>query len=83
MSHQMGATFWTLLYHTIEFMAEVKLSIAVQMAKEQAPMFQDWNMLLDIDKITSKQAKKFATGTRGNVGSMISSYQSVVVRPVL
>ena len=41
MSHQTGAIFSTLLDHNIEFIAEVKLSMTVQMAKEQAPIFHD------------------------------------------
>ena len=65
MSHQTGAMFSTLLDHNIEFVAVVKLSMAIQMAKEQAPMFQDWNIFLDIDRRTSMHAAKFAMGTRG------------------
>ena len=74
MSHQTGAIFSTLLDHNIEFIAVVKLSMAIQMAKEQAPMFQNWNIFFDIDRRTSMHATKFAVGTRGKVGSMLSLY---------
>ena len=65
MSHQTGAIFSTLLDHSIEFIAVVKLSMTIQIAKEQAPMFQDWNIFFDIDRRTSMHAVKFAMGTRG------------------
>ena len=65
MSHQTGATFSTLSDPIIALIALVKLCMATQMAKEQAPMFQDWNIVLDIDRITSMHAVKFAMGTRG------------------
>ena len=74
MSHQRGAIFSTLLDHIIALIAVVALSTATQMAKEQAPMFQNWNILFDIDRRTSMHATKFAMGTRGNVGSMLSLY---------
>ena len=51
-------------------MARIKLSAAIQKAKEQAPMFQDWNIRLDIEHSTKVHATKFAMGTRGNVGSI-------------
>ena len=65
MSHQMGAMFSTLSDHIIALIAIVKLCTVTQMAKEQAPMFQDWNILFDIDRRTSMHAVKFAMGTRG------------------
>ena len=65
MSHQTGAIFSTLSDHIIALIALVKPCTATQMAKEQAPMFQDWNIVLDIDRITSMHAVKFAMGTRG------------------
>ena len=70
-SHQTGATFWTPWDQIIEFIAVLRLIIAVQKAKEQAPTFHDRSISLDIDKVNKKNAAKFAIGTRGNVGSMI------------
>ena len=55
----------------MEFIARIKLSNAIQIAKEQAPTFQDWNIDLDKEESTSKQATKFAMGTSGNVGSIL------------
>ena len=72
-SHHTGATFSTLLDQMNEFMAVVKLIVAIQTANEHAPTFQDWNILLDDDKSTNMHATMFAIGTRGNVGSMGSS----------
>ena len=85
MSHQTGAMFSTLSDHNIEFIAVVKLSMAVQMAKEQAPMFQNWNIFFDIDRRTSMHAVKFAMGTRAKVGSMLSPYgvRKLIVRLLL
>ena len=54
----------------IEFIAILRLIIATQTAKEHAPIFQGWNMFLDIDNSMSANATKFAVGTRGNVGSI-------------
>ena len=65
MSHQTEALFSTLSDHIIALIAVVKLCTVTQMAKEQAPMFQDWNILFDIDRRTSMHAVKFAMGTRG------------------
>ena len=65
MSHQTGAIISTLSDHIIALIAVVKLCTVTQMAKEQAPMFQDWNILFDIDRRTSMHAVKFAMGTRG------------------
>ena len=65
MSHQTGAIFSTLSDHIIALNAIVKLSTVTQMAKEQAPMFQNWNILFDIDRRTSMHAVKSAMGTRG------------------
>ena len=65
MSHQTGAIFSTLSDHIIALIAIVKLCMAIHMAKEQAPMFQDWNIVLDIDRRTSMHAVRFAMGTRG------------------
>ena len=70
MSHQYGATLSTLSDQTIPLIARMKLSAATQRPMEQAPMFQDWNIRLDIEHSTSMHAAKFAMGTRGNVGSM-------------
>ena len=42
--------FAILLDQMIEFNPILKLIIAVQTAKEHAPIFQDWNMLLDNDR---------------------------------
>ena len=65
MSHQTGAMFSTLLDHNIEFIAAVKLSMAIQMEKEQAPIFHDLSIFSDSDRRTSMHAVKFAMGTRG------------------
>ena len=65
MSHQTGAVFSTLSDHIIALIAIVKLSTVTQMAKEQAPMFQNWNIFFDNDRRTSMHAVKFAMGTRG------------------
>ena len=70
-SHQTGAMFSTLLDQMIEFMAILKLITAIQTAKEHAPIFQDWNIFLDIDKIIKKHDPKFAIATRGKVESML------------
>ena len=70
-SHQTGAVFATLFDQMIEFKPVWKLRIAIHAAKEHAPTFQDWNMFLDNDRSISKQAKKFAVGTRGYVESMV------------
>ena len=79
-SHQTGAMFRILLDQMMEFNPVRKLIIATQTAKEHAPTFQDWNILLDIDKSINKHAPKFATGTRGKVGSMsiVESIASLV-----
>ena len=79
-SHHTGAMFAILLDQMIEFKPIWKLIIAIQKAKEHAPTFQDWNILLDIDKSINKHAPKFATGTRGKVGSMsiVESIASLV-----
>ena len=79
-SHQTGDMLAVLLDQMIEFKPVWKLRIAVQTAKEHAPTFQDWNILLDIDKSINKHAPKFATGTRGKVGSMsiVESIASLV-----
>ena len=74
MSHQTGALFSTLSDHIIAPIPVVKPCTVTQMAKEQAPMFQDWNIVLDIDRITSMHAVKFAMGTRGYVGSILNPY---------
>ena len=81
-SHQTGEMFAVLLDQMIESKPVWKLTIAVQTAKEHAPTFQDWNILLDIDKNINKHAPKFATGTRGKVGSMsiIESIASLVAQ---
>ena len=81
-SHQTGDIFAVLLDQTIEFKPTRKLIIAIQTAKEHAPTFQDWNILLDIDKNINKHAPKFATGTRGKVGSMsiVESIASLVAQ---
>ena len=70
-SHQIGEMFAVLLDQMIEFKPAQKLTIAVQIAKEHAPTFQDWNIFLDIDKNINRHAPKFAIGTRGKVGSML------------
>ena len=70
MSHQYGATLSTLSDQTIPLIARMKLSAATQRPMEQAPMFQDWNIRLDIEHSTSMHAAKFTMGTRGNVESM-------------
>ena len=40
-SHHTGALFSTLLAQIMELIARIKLSTAIQIAKEQAPTFQD------------------------------------------
>ena len=70
-SHQTGMTILVLSDQMMEFIAVTKLCVSIQMAKPQAPMFQCWNMPLDMDKHTSTHARKLAIGTRGNVGSML------------
>ena len=67
-SHQTGATFSTLSDHTVEFIALVRLCTATQIANEQAPIFQDLNIFLDIARRISKHEVAFARGTRGNIG---------------
>ena len=69
-SHQTGATLLTLSDQIMAFIARTKHSRIIQIPKEQAPMFQDWNIRLDIEHSTSIHAAKFAMGTRGKVGSM-------------
>ena len=70
-SHQIGDIFAVLLDQMIEFKPIWKLMTAIQIAKEQAPTFQDWNIFLDIDKNINRHAPKFAIGTRGKVESML------------
>lgn len=73
MSHQTGATFFTLSAHIIEFTAIWKLWIATQIANEQTPTFHPDNRIifLDIEASMSMQARKLAMGTRGYVESML------------
>ena len=73
-SHQTGACFSELSDQMIEFMAILLDSVMVQMAKEQAPTFQDKNKDFDSDRSTRKHAKKLTMGTRGNVGSIIRCF---------
>ena len=69
-SHQIGATLLTLSDQIMAFIARTKHSRIIQIPKEQAPMFQDWNICLDMEENTSMHAMKFTVGTRGNVGSI-------------
>ena len=69
-SHQTGATFWTPLDQIIALIPVIRASVIVQTIKEIAPTFHDWNIFFDRDASTSMHAKKFAMGTRGNVGFM-------------
>lgn len=66
--------FSTLSAQMIASTATVKPIITTQIAKEQAPTFQDWNMLLDIEESTRIHARKLATGTRGYVGSILAKF---------
>ena len=62
--------------HTVEFIALVRLCTATQIANEQAPIFQDLNIFLDIARRISKHEVAFARGTRGNIGSMLGTLNS-------
>lgn len=75
-SHQTGTSISTVSAHIIESTAVIKLWLATQIASEQTPTFQDWNMLLDIEASTRMHARKLTKGTRGYVESMlrIASY---------
>lgn len=64
----------TLSAQMIASTATVRAIIITQIAKEHAPTFQDWIMLLDIEESTSMHARKLAMGTRGYVGSMLMSH---------
>ena len=56
-----------------EFIAVFKFCVATQIAKEQSPTFQDWNILLDIDRRTRRNTTKLAVKTKGNIGFMLGS----------
>ena len=73
MSHQAGARFSALSDQMIEFIATLRADKAIQAAKEHWPTFQDWNILLDIDRSTRRNATKLAVKTKGNIGFMVGS----------
>ena len=72
-SHQAGARFSALSDQMIEFIATLRADKAIQAAKEHWPTFQDWNILLDIDRSTRRNATKLAVKTKGNIGFMVGS----------
>lgn len=70
-SHQTGATLADVLDHIMEFTARMKLCMATQIANRWTPVFQD--LRADVKKETRIRSKaiRFATGTRGYVGSIM------------
>ena len=67
----MGAKFWTLLRQTMALMLNCRVCEMIHIAKEHAPTFHVWNIVLDREMRTSKHARKFAIGARGYGDTMV------------